>query len=559
MLTQLHIKDLVIVESLELELGSGMTTLTGETGAGKSILIDALSLTLGEKADSSMIRAACPRAQVTAVFQLEPGSHADQWLIEQELDNEQECLLRRIINREGRSRAYINGSPVPLSSLKTLGEMLVDIHGQHAHQSLLKRPAQRVLLDAFAGHDNLVTGVATAYSNYQNSLQELEALQSQASERTSRIDYLRYQIQELDTAALDGDEIAGINDEHRRLAHADRLQSESAEILYLLVEADPAAQSMVSKAARGLEELALLDAGLKEILELLESAQVQIDEAVSQLRGYVDGIEVDPGRLQTLDERLAQLHELARKHQIEPQALPGLHADLIKELDRLEHADIELATLEKALATCQQDYQAAATLLSKSRHRAAKKLSRIVTERMQGLNMSDGLFQIELTTLADDRMSQSGSDQVDFLVAANPGQTPAALNRVASGGELSRISLALQVATANCGEVPTLIFDEVDVGIGGAVAEIVGQLLKDLGQARQVLCVTHLPQVASQGHQHLRVSKSSQKDRVQTEITTLDEAQRVQEVARMLGGLDITDQTLAHADEMISLAQARIK
>jgi len=438
-----------------------------------------------------------------------------------------------------------------------LGEMLVDIHGQHAHQSLLKRQAQRKLLDHYAGHDGLVSKVSDAYSGYQQTLQRYQILQNQAKERSSRLDYLRYQIQELDAVALDKDGIVGLEEEHKRLAHADRLMTETNGILDQLKDSDYAAHSTVSRVRRDLEDLAQLDNRLTEALDLVETAQVQIDEASSLLRGYVDQIDLDPGRLQVIDAQLSDLHDLARKHQVSPEGLPQLHHDLQEELDVLENADVALADMGKQLDQYRQNYYQAASALTESRKKTADKLSRIVTEKIQGLNLSGGKFQVQIEELPADKFSQHGLNQIDFLVAANPGQTPAPLNKVASGGELSRISLALQVATANCGEVPTLIFDEVDVGIGGAVAEIVGQLLRNLGRSRQVLCVTHLPQVASQGDHHLLVSKSSKKDQVRTKIIALDDKQRTKEIARMLGGLEITKQTISHADEMIRRAKSQ--
>ena len=556
MLRELHIRDLVIVRQLELEFRPGMTALTGETGAGKSVLIDALGLALGEKTDPALIRAGCARAEVTAGFDVAAIPAARAWLAERDLDHGDDCLLRRVIVREGRSRAFVNGSPVPGQALRELGECLVDIHGQHAHQSLLRRAAQRQLLDGYGDHSAILTRVGEAHAAYRQTLRDLEALSAAASDRASRSDFLRFQVDELSDLDLQPGELERLDDEQHRLAHAERLRGESLGLADVLYDADDALQPALARAVQRLDELARIDPQLGEPRELLESARIQVEEAAGALRDYAEGVDLDPARLSLVDERLARIHDLARKHRVAPEALAERHRQLRSELDELDHADGSLARLREQAETRWAAYAAAAADLSRYRQAAAQQLAATVTEAMQGLAMAGGQFEIRLKTLAAEQAGPSGMDDVEFLVSANPGQPLAPLAKVASGGELSRISLAIQVATAGCGEVPTLIFDEVDVGIGGAVAEMVGRLLNRLGQTRQVLCITHLPQVAAQARQHLQVSKRSDGKTTETRIATLGADERKHEIARMLGGLDITEQTLAHAHEMMVKAAA---
>ena len=550
MLTHLAIRDLVIVRELALDLPAGMTTLTGETGAGKSILIDALGLTLGDKANPGMIRQGRERAEVTSEFDLSDCPEAAAWLQAHDLDDEGLCLLRRVLVREGRSRAYINGTQAPQSALRELGALLLDIHGQHAHQSLLRPAEQRVLLDAYAGLQNQAAAVATDYQALQEAQKALSDLQQAAQDRGNRMDYLAFQIAELEPLAQAAAGLDEIEAEHARLAHADRLQSESGEIAMQLSEDEDDLSSRVARLARQLNELAELDRELAATAELLDSAAIQLDEAGQSLRSYRDELELDPYRLQQLDEQLGLLHDAARKHRVEVDELPQQLQRFREELRGLDDAEHNLHTLRQQIDLFRQRYLDAAVQLSSDRQKAAKKLARTVTASMQELGMQGGKFQVGCAS-DDSRISRHGIDQITFLVAANPGQQPAPLSEAASGGELSRISLAIQVATANCGKTPTLIFDEVDVGIGGAVAEIVGKLLRRLGQDRQVLCVTHLPQVAAQAHHHLQVRKHTTKGSTETSIQTLDPDKRVEEIARMLGGVQITSQTLAHAREML--------
>ncbi|MGD8907970.1 MAG: DNA repair protein RecN [Chromatiales bacterium] len=555
MLTQLQIRDLAIVTALELELRSGLSALTGETGAGKSILIDALGLALGERADKSMIRAGSERAEVSAVFAID-GNHAvNKWLKQQELDEGVECILRRSLNREGRSRAYINGRTVPLQQLQTLGDLLVEVHGQHAHQSLLKSGHQRHLLDAYGGHLPLAQETASHFKRYQTSQSQLTELVSAAADRASRLDLLRYQCNELDSLNLTEAELTTLDQEQRRLSHLDQLRQQCSEIVHGLDESEPSVRSLLVRYSDRLAELQRHDDALEEPRQMLEGALIQIDESLAFLHGYLSDLEVDPTALQQIEERLEAVHDTARKYRVAPHELPQRLAEIEQELNQLEHADVELATLEKQVASQFEIYQESAARLSRARQQSAKRLSNEITQAMQKLGMKGGRFSVTLNP--QQKRAAGGLETVEFQVSANPGMPLQPLSRVASGGELSRISLAIQVSTIRYGETPTLVFDEVDVGIGGGVAEIVGQMLRTLGASRQILCVTHLPQVAAQAMHHLQVTKQSSRNETRTTIAQLEAEARVEEIARMLGGVKITEQTLAHAREMVGLAAAQ--
>ena len=554
MLSRISIRNLVIVRSLDLDLRHGMTALTGETGAGKSILIDALGLALGEKADNGMIRMGADQAEISVGFDLEDDSPALDWLQQHDLGADGECLLRRVLVRDGRSRAYINATPVPQSLLRELGDRLVDIHGQHAHQSLLHAAAQRQLLDAYAGLRQDVRQLAQLYQAWRHALDQLATLQQAGDDRASRLDYLSYQIRELEDVAIDHDSLIELEAEQARLAHAEKLLGDTAMVLAALGDDEPSMRSSLDHASGVLTTLAELDPSLAEARDLLETAGIQIEEAVGVLRRYQDHVELDPERLAQVDTQLGCLHDAARKHRVTPDQLVDLLQRLREEADALANADHDLLRLQDAAGRAEKAYFSTAAKLGTARLKAAKALSATVTDSMQTLGMKGGRLHIGCEPDAQ-KPGPHGIDRVTFLVAANPGQAEAPLSDVASGGELSRISLAIQVATANCGSVPTLIFDEVDVGIGGAVAEIVGQLLRRLARDRQILCVTHLPQVASQAHHQLRVHKMTDGKTTETGIDCLDDDARIDEVARMLGGVDITEQTRRHALEMIERAQ----
>ncbi|MEJ2462189.1 MAG: DNA repair protein RecN [Candidatus Thiodiazotropha sp.] len=557
MLTHLQIRDLAIVDSLELELHAGLSALTGETGAGKSILIDALGLALGERADNAMIRAGCDRAEVTAAFEIRDNPGVDAWLKAADLDEAGECILRRSLNREGRSRAFINGRTVPLQQLQTLGNLLVEIHGQHAHQSLLKNSHQRHLLDAYGGHLELAQETARRHKAYQQSVKQLTELASAASDRASRLDLLQYQCNELTTLNLSAEELETIDQEHRRLSHLDQLRLQCSEIVDALDESEPSVRTLLARYGDRLEELQRLDETLNEPKQMLETALIQVDESLAFLHGYLSELELDPAALQQVEERLEAIHDAARKYRVTPETLPQRLSEIERELQQLEHADIELASLEQQVAAQQDAYRQSAGRLSQTRQQAAKRLSDEISQAMQKLGMKGGVFAVALDPLPQEKAAASGLETVEFQVSANPGMPLQPLSRVASGGELSRISLAIQVSTIRYGETPTLVFDEVDVGIGGGVAEIVGQMLRTLGSTRQILCVTHLPQVAAQAMHHLQVTKQSSRKETRTTISQLEAEARIEEIARMLGGVKITQQTLAHAREMVGLAAAQ--
>lgn len=555
MLSRITIRDLVIVRSLDLAIAPGMTALTGETGAGKSILVDALGLALGDKADPGMIRAGAAQAEVSVAFDLPDDSPAAAWLADHDLAADGECLLRRVLVREGRSRAYINGTPSTQALLRELGALLLDIHGQHAHQSLSHGTAQRQLLDAFGGLQAQVQSVSAAYRDWRSLCDTIEALTRASDDRTNRLDYLAFQIGEMRDIVVDAETLAGLDAEYARLANADRLLGECATLLELLSDDEHGLRHQLHQAGQRLDALATLDPTLGEIRDLVATAAIQIDEADDALSHYRDRVDIDPQRLEEVDRQLGRLHDLARKHRVDVGELGTLLESLQAEAAQLTRADSDLAALQRQRDTAEQAYRAAAHSLSAARQASAATLSSRVTDSMQTLGMRGGLFDVSVGS-DETRPTRHGHDQVSFNVAANPGQPAGALGEVASGGELSRISLAIQVATADCDSIPTLIFDEVDVGIGGAVAEIVGQLLRRLGERRQVLCVTHLAQVAAQAHQHARVIKTSDGESTQTRIETLDDAARIEEIARMLGGVKITAQTRRHAEEMIHAAQS---
>ena len=551
MLQHIQIRNLVIVRELALELQPGMTALTGETGAGKSILVDALGLVLGDKTDKSMIRSGCDQAEIDAIFDIGNQPAVQAWLEEQSLDSGGECILRRVLVRNGRSRAFVNGRPLPQALLAELGNLLVSIHGQHEHQTLTRPATQRNLIDAWAGHDGLVQAMKETWRAYGEASSRLEELQRQSRERAQRLDYLRFQIDELESLGLEPGETGELERRQRRLAHAEELARELDGLIQGLYEDEHAAQPALARACTRLETLGELDEDLRPALELLDSARIQVEEAVDLLRGQAAGIEFNPDLLEETDARLASIHELARKHHVQADELPDLLEQLRQEHAALEDTDQTLADLEQQVEKLEKACLEAADKLSRGRKKAARKLADTITASMQELGMRGGRFAVEVTDLAEGKLTASGQDNISFMVSANPGQPLAPLAKTASGGELSRISLAIQVATTRCAAMPTLIFDEVDSGIGGATAETVGRLLRQLGESSQVLCVTHLPQVASQAHQQLRVSKHTDGSHTETVIETLDENQRVEEIARMLGGVSITARTLDHAREMI--------
>ncbi len=551
MLRTLSIRDFVIVDRLDLEFQEGFTVLTGETGAGKSILIDALALVLGERSDPGLVREGCTRAEIGAEFSLEQVTRAQAWLDASDLADETGvCVLRRVLEASGRSRAYVNGRPATLAQLKELGEMLIDIHGQHEHQSLLRAAAQRELLDAYAGAAELAREVAHAWREWQQSRRRREESESNAQALAAEREQLQWQVEELSRLAFSAQEWDTLQADHRRLSHAASLQEAVEYALESLSEGEAAALAIVSAVAARLNAAAEYDPALKETLEVLEPAQIQIQEAVYGLRHYRAGIELDPRRLQEVEERLEAVHTAARKYRVSPDRLPETLAQLGERLAALG-GEVSAEALKRREEAAAEAYRQAAQRLSRERARAAVELGRRVTEQMQGLAMAGGRFEVALAPV--EAGSADGLERVEFLAAANPGAALRALAKVASGGELSRLSLAIQTVVTEVAEVPTLVFDEVDAGIGGRVAEIVGRMLKQLGRAHQVMCITHLPQVAAAGDRQWQVSKSEVAGKVRSYVRPLEGAERVEELARMLGGVKITETTRRHAAEMLGL------
>ncbi|HEY3488288.1 MAG TPA: DNA repair protein RecN [Gammaproteobacteria bacterium] len=559
MLKHLHITNFAIVDKIDIDLQSGMTALTGETGAGKSILLDALGLVLGDRGDSGSIREGAERADIHATFDINNLPGAQRWLSANDLESQDECLLRRTLSADGRSKGYINGAPVTMQMLRELGEMLVDIHGQHEHQSLLKREVQRQRLDDYAGNTALLGEISSAYQTWDAVQSRYQQLLTATQQRDDRLSVLRFQAEELDKLQLGENEWGELQDEHQRRAHANRLTDTANQALHHLYDDDShALYSLLSQQHRNIEDLIAFDNKLAPIAELLNGVLIQTEEAASLLRGYLNDLEMDPARLQWLEERMSAIHDLARKHRCEPEQLPALTLRLQTELSDLEQADDRLQALANESKQLRQTYLEKAQALRLQRQQAAARLSKSVSTAMQTLGMAGGKFHIQVSDKpynpeTGEGFTVHGLDQIEFQVSTNPGQSLRSMTRVASGGELSRISLAIQMITADMEPIPTLIFDEVDAGIGGGIAVIVGLHLRAIGDRRQVLCVTHLPQVAAQAHSHLRVSKSS-KAGTHTAITQLEAKDRIDEIARMLGGVEITAATRNHAMEMVQRA-----
>lgn len=553
MLLQLSVHNYAIVDHLDLELKPGMSTITGETGAGKSIMLDALSLTLGARADSGVVRPGADKADILSSFDIRNIPEAANWLKERDFDNDGQCLLRRVITAEGRSRGYINGTPCTQTDLRQLGELLIDIHSQHEHQSLLKPDTHRRLLDEYANVVSLDHEINQLARLWQQKNSLLQRLSSNSEEQQARIQLLSYQLDELDALSLGESELEELEQEQQTLSQAGQLLEHCRFIINLCSEAEDGAilSALASALNRG-RAFNQPPTALQQCNELLISAQIQIEEAVGELNRFIDSFDCNPERQQQVDERLNSIYSLARKHRVQPHELNDLHQQLLQELESVQGEDGQLEALAAELAQLQARYDKLASQLSSKRQAAAKKLERAVSERMQGLGMPGGKFSIQLQPLADNTPSPHGQEAIEFQVSANPGQPLKPLAKVASGGELSRISLAIQVITAQTSRVPTLVFDEVDVGIGGPTAEIVGQLLRQLGESGQVLTVTHLPQVAAQGHQHLFVYKKRAKDSTSTAVRQLEPEQRTEEIARMLGGIEMTNESLAHARKMLA-------
>ena len=553
MLQTISLRDFVIVDQLELDFSSGFTVLTGETGAGKSILLDALGLVLGERADSSQIREGSNRAEISSLFRIEPElvQSFSQWLDEQGFpieDEGQSLLLKRTVESNGRSRAFINGSVATLAQLREAGDQLVDIHGQHAHQLLLKGGAQRELLDRHAGLLPLSAEVAQTFKTLANSRRRLEQAENAGQDGERERERLEWQLEELTELSPQEGEWVNIQSEHARLANGAKLIGGCQEAIEVLSDADNSLESTLSKVCANVGALAEHDPALGEINQALESASIQLDEAIHGLNRYLQKIDLDPARLSEVEERMQALHSTARKYRAEVEELPKLLQETSERLDALT-ASQNIEALRDQVKQEEAVYLKLAKQLSQKRSKAAKELGDLVTNAMQDLSMAGGRLEIALAPLSEGGFQ--GLEQIEFLVAGHAGSTPRSLAKVASGGELARISLAISVITSKASFTPTLIFDEVDAGIGGAVAETVGKLLHQLGQSHQILCVTHLPQVAAQGNHHLKVSKSQNGEKTVSQVQILGRAERVEEVARMLGGATITDTTRRHARELL--------
>ena len=558
MLMNLQVRDFAIIEKIEIEFEPGMTVLTGETGAGKSILVDALGLVLGERGSAQLVRSGAKRAEFSAEFDVSALEFVRAWLDEQALDLDGDCLLRRVINADGRSRAFINGNAVPLSQLKSVGELLLDIHGQQFHQSLGRRPIQRDLLDHFGGLLEQRAATATSYSQWLAVAARLKSLLSADADRASRLDLLTFQLQEFESLGLDVGEPEDLNSERQKLQNSGRLADGIAIALDTLIDSESSnANDLIADATRSIESISEYDSSLKPIVELLHTASIQVSEATETLRRYGEAIDMDPRRRDWVEERLDAIQSIARKHRVSVNEIPVLQTKLRDELDELTNAEQRGKELEIQAAALRDEFLYKANALSAGRVKAAKSFSAAVTDAMSGLGMPDGRFEVALSRLAEGSARSWGIDEIDFMISANPGQEILPLAKIASGGELSRMSLSIQVIASNGSAIPTMIFDEVDSGIGGSVAEMVGRRLQELGNYRQILCVTHLPQVASLADQHLRISKVTDGKSTRTGLRVLGKEERIEELARMLGGVLITRKTLAHAAEMLAGARQK--
>jgi len=558
MLTHLQIRDFAIIEAVELELHRGFTVLTGETGAGKSILVDALLLAVGGRADSGAVRHGAERAEVTAAFAVAGNAAALAWLEEQQVAHEGEVLLRRSVSTDGRSRAYVNGQAMPVQALRALGELLVDVHGQLEFQSLARRSYQRDLVDDSGRLQAERAAMRTAFQRWREFDLERQAFEERGRDREARLDLLEHYVAELEALDPKPDEPRHLGEERRRMAALGRLAEGTAQVEGLLAGEGGDVAAALGRGQNLIRQLVSLDPALAETGRLLDEAAIACREAVAGLRRYADGLEADPARQEWVEARLAALEAAARKHRCDVGQLPALRRQLQEELASLRSSAIDLAELERRLAAAREDRDHVAAQLHAARRRAAAALDQRVGALMQGLGMPGGAFVTRVEPRPAGDVGEHGADEIEFLVSANPGQPPRPLARVASGGELSRISLALQVATLDAMHLPCLVFDEVDAGVGGAVAEMVGRQLRALAASGQVLCVTHLPQVASQADQQVRVRKQTTGGRTRTSLEPLAPEERVEELARMLGGAEITARTREHAREMLEAARTAV-
>lgn len=553
MLLQLNIQNFAIVRSLDIDWHSGMTTITGETGAGKSIAIDALGLCLGDRAVTNVVRPNCKKAELAATFDISQNASAQQWLHNNDLDLDDECILRRVISSEGRSKAYINGSQVPLMHLKELGQKLINIHGQHDHQLITKANEQLKILDGYAEHPELIENVQYFQSQWKHLNDELNLLTESKLQREAQQQLLQYQVNELNEFALQEGEFETLEIDYKRHSNAQEILNETLQAVQVLSEDETFnVLSGLGKVSEQLIQLSEIDPELNDISNNLSECLIQLEDANNELKRYYERIELDPNTYNLIEERYSTAVQLAKKHQVAPEKLYEHHQSLVNELTTISSDEIRLTHIMSEIENTVVSYQEAAQKLSASRQKFALELSQAISQSMQELNMPEGEFAIEITQEESDKLSTKGIDKVQFLVSINPGQPLEAMHKVASGGELSRISLAMQVILADRVVTPSLIFDEVDVGISGPTAAMVGKKLQQLGEKTQVICVTHLPQVASKGHQQFFVTKLSDGEHTETKVTELSHDGRVQEIARLLAGDSITDNSLANAQELLA-------
>ncbi len=553
MIISLSVRHLAVVDDIELSFTQGMTSLTGETGAGKSILVDALGLVLGDRADSKMIRHGQDRAEISASFDTHKNNVLQKWLIEQELDDDDQCNLRRTITKDGRSRAYINGRTVPLAQLREISERTIDIHGQHAHQSLVRPETQRQLLDMVAKTKPLLEELSQAHTLWQSLQQQLDLIQQQSQEQAARFDLLQYQVRELEPFDLSDAGVQQLLRDQQQLSHASELIKSAESGLYQIFDQEQgAAYSVISGILSNLEKQQDIESQFSNIVETLNSAIIQLDECGTDLRHYLDQTDNDPARLNDIEIQLTNLHNLARKHQVEIEALPTHYQILCDELATLTHLDGHNEQLQQQLLDQENICRKLCNKISDKRQKTARPLAKEITASIQELAIPNGLIEFVISPMVNNHFNETGADQIQILVSTNPGQDAGELGKVASGGELARISLAIQVVTAGTKSVPTLVFDEVDVGIGGGIAEIVGKHLRQLASTQQVICITHLPQVAAQAHQQLQVRKQHSADSTHIDVIELSKEQRIEEIARMLGGVNLTEKTRLHAEEMLT-------
>jgi len=552
MLRSLQIRNFAIIDEIDITFKDDMTVLTGETGAGKSILIDALGLVLGERGSSNLIRNKEKRAEYTAEFEITNNNNALNWLVEKSLENENECILRRTISPDGKSRSFINGNTVNLQSLKSLGELLVDIHGQHFHQSLCKKNVQRDLLDHFGGLSDTKNKIKRIFNEWRTLSDQLTEMIENDKNKADRMDLLSFQSKELAELALSSGEYDSLNSEFKKINNIEKINRGINSLIDCLQSNEITnVGQMLSDSIKNIDTLATFDDSLEETKNLLSEAEINVSEAIGNLSRYGESIEYDNQKSREIEERINSIISLSRKHRADPDELVDIKIQIDKELDALKHSQTSIEEIQKNMNDLRKEYDGLSIKLTRMRVESAKKLSRLVEDSMNELGMTGGIFKVEI--IPSKNISQHGNDDITFQISANPGQKPQPISNVASGGELSRMSLAIQVITSNGTNIPTMIFDEVDSGIGGAIAEVVGNKLKDLSQNKQVLCVTHLAQVASKGSSHIRINKLTDNKKTKIFASKLNSDERVEEIARMIGGIELTEKTREYAKEMLSL------